>query len=210
MPKEYAQALRKWCDKYDVLLCYDEVQAGFGRCGTWFGFQTYDVVPDLFCMGKGFSSSLPISGVVGRADVMDIYGPNEMTSTHSANPVCCAAALANIKVIEQEKLVENSCKMGKVLKGQLESIKNDFSDVIGFAPCVGLVGGLLMVKPGTKEPNYDLAWNVINTCFRKGLLMFAPVGIGGGCVKLAPPLCINKEALLEACSVIREAIEEIL
>ncbi len=67
-----------------------------------------------------------------------------------------------------------------------------------------------MIKPGTKEPNYDLAWNVINNCFRKGLLMFAPVGIGGGCVKIAPPLCINEEALKEGCGVIREAIVEVL
>ncbi|MEN8128409.1 MAG: aspartate aminotransferase family protein [Planctomycetota bacterium] len=208
MPIEYAQKLRKWCDENKALLCFDEVQAGFGRCGTMFGFQVYGVNPDLFCMGKGFSSSLPISGVIGKTEIMDMYGPNEMTSTHSANPICCAAALANLEIIEEEKLVENSAKLGAVLKGELESIKEEFSDIIGFAPAVGLVGGLLMIKPGTKEPDYDLAWNVINNCFRKGLLMFAPVGIGGGCVKIAPPLCMNEEALREGCTVIREAISE--
>ncbi len=208
MPKEYAQALRKWCDKHKALLCFDEVQAGFGRCGTMWGFEVYGVTPDLFCMGKGFSSSLPISGVVGRADIMDIYGPNEMTSTHSANPVCCSAALANLKILEEEKLVENSAKLGIILQDQLQNIQKDFSEVIGFAPAVGLVGGLLMIKPGTKDPNYDLAWNVINNCFRKGLMMFAPVGVGGGCVKIAPPLCITEEALLEGCSIIRESIAQ--
>jgi 4-aminobutyrate aminotransferase / (S)-3-amino-2-methylpropionate transaminase / 5-aminovalerate transaminase len=208
MPKEYAQKLRKWCDRYKALLCFDEVQAGFGRCGTMWGFEVYGVVPDLFCMGKGFSSSMPIGGVIGRADVMDIYGPNEMTSTHSGNPICCAAALANIEIIEEEKLVENSAKLGEVLNEQLQSIKKEFSDVIGFAPTKGLVGGLLMINPGTKEPNYDLAWEVINNCFRRALLMFAPVGIGGGCVKIAPPLCINEEALKEGCAVLREAITE--
>ena len=210
MPKEYAQTLRKWCDKHKALLCFDEVQAGFGRCGTWWGFELYDVVPDLFCMGKGFSSSLPISGIIGRADVMDLYGPNEMTSTHSANPICCAAALANIKLIEGEKLVENAAKLGTILKSKLDEIQRHYPKNIGFAPARGLVGGLLMVKPGTKEPDYETAWEVIHRCFRKGLMMFAPVGVGGGCVKIAPPLCITKDALIEGCDVIESAIKETL
>lgn len=208
MPKQYARDLRQWCDAHNALLCFDEVQAGFGRCGTWWGFELYDVVPDLFCIGKGFSSSLPISGVIGRQEVMDLYGPNEMTSTHSGNPICCAAALASIEVIEREKLVENAAKVGPVLHSHLQRIKSEFPEVIGFAPSVGLVGGLLMVKKGSKEPDYDLAWDVVNLCFRKGLLMFAPVGVGGGCVKIAPPLCITAEAVEEGCEVIFEAVKE--
>jgi 4-aminobutyrate aminotransferase-like enzyme len=172
------------------------------------GFELYDVVPDLFCIGKGVSSSLPISGVIGAEDVMDLFGPNEMTSTHSGNPICCAGALASIEVIEQEKLVENAAKVGLVLQENLQQIKSEFSELIGFAPGAGLVAGLLMVKKGTKEPDYELAWNVINLCFQKGLLMFAPVGVGGGCVKIAPPLCISEEAVVEGCEVIREAIKE--
>jgi 4-aminobutyrate aminotransferase/(S)-3-amino-2-methylpropionate transaminase len=208
MPKKYAKDLRKWCDKYGALLCFDEVQAGFGRCGTMWGFELYDVLPDLFCIGKGVSSSLPISAVIGKEKVMDLYGPNEMTSTHSGNPICCAAALASIEVIEQEKLVENAAKVGRALQEHLQLIKSEFSETIGFAPGAGLVGGLLMVKKGSKEPDYDLAWNVVNLCFRKGLLMFAPVGVGGGCVKIAPPLCISEEAVKEGCEVIREAVQE--
>lgn len=210
MPKQYAKDLRDWCDKYEALLCFDEVQAGFGRCGTMWGFDLYDTVPDLFCLGKGFSSSLPISAVLGTEKVMDLYGPNEMTSTHSGNPICCAAALASIEVIEEEKLVENSARVGKVLKERLQAIQKEFADLIGFAPSQGLVGGLLMVKKGTKEPNYEMAWDVVNTCFRNGLLMFAPVGVGGGCVKIAPPLCITKEAVEEGCDVILQAVAELV
>ena len=210
MPKQYAKDLRKWCSRHGALLCFDEVQAGFGRCGTMWGFELYDVVPDLFCIGKGVSSSLPISGVIGTEDVMDLFGPNEMTSTHSGNPICCAAALASIEVIEQEKLVENAAKAGLVLQKNLQQIKSEFSDVIGFAPGAGLVAGLLMVKKGGKEPDYELAWNVVNLCFQKGLLMFAPVGVGGGCVKIAPPLCISEEAVMEGCEVIRKAVKEAL
>ena len=208
MPKQYARDLRQWCDSHHALLCFDEVQAGFGRCGTWWGFELYDVVPDLFCIGKGFSSSLPISGVIGRQEVMDLYGPNEMTSTHSGNPICCAAALASIEVIEREKLVQNAANVGLILREHLQKIKDEFSEVIGFAPSEGLVGGLLMVKKDSKEPDYDLAWDVVNLCFHKGLLLFAPVGVGGGCVKIAPPLCITAEAIEEGCEVIHEAVKE--
>ncbi len=210
MPKAYAQSLRKWCDKHKALLCFDEVQAGFGRCGTFWGFELYGVVPDLFCMGKGMSGSLPISGVIGRQEVLDLYGPNEMTSTHSGNPVCCAAALASVEVILEEKLVENAARLGVILKRELSSIKDEFSSVIGFAPVEGLVGGLLIIKPGTKEPNHDLALDIIDGCFRRGLMMFAPVGVGGGCVKIAPPLCITEDALVEGCSVIRETMRELI
>jgi len=208
MPKPYAKDLRKWCDRHGALLCFDEVQAGFGRCGRMWGFELYDVVPDLFCIGKGFSSSLPISAVVGRQDVMDLYGPNEMTSTHSGNPICCAAALASIEVIEQEKLVENAAKVGPVLQKHVQKIKGEFPERIGFAPGAGLVAGLLIVKKGSKDPDHELAWDIVNLCFHKGLLMFAPVGVGGGCVKIAPPLCISKEAVEEGCQVIREAVKE--
>jgi len=137
-----------------------------------------------------------------------LFGPNEMTSTHSGNPICCAAALASIEVIEQEKLVENAAKVGRVLQEHLQLIKSEFPETIGFAPGAGLVAGLLMVKKGSKDPDYELAWNVVNLCFRKGLLMFAPVGVGGGCVKIAPPLCISEEAVKEGCAVIREAVKE--
>ena len=208
MPKDYAKALRSWCNRYNALLCFDEVQSSFGRCGTTWGFELYDITPDLFCIGKGLSSSLPISGVIGTAEVMDMYGPNEMTSTHSANPICCAAALANIELLQEENLIENAAKLGSILAEQLNDIKTKFEKVIGFAPAKGLVGGLLMVKPETKEPNYELAWEVVNLCFRKGLMLFAPVGVGGGCVKIAPPLCINKDALIEGCSIIAEALDE--
>jgi len=206
MPPQYAQELRRWCDKHRALLCFDEVQAGFGRCGRMWGFELYDVVPDLFCMGKGMSGSLPISGVLGRSEVMDLYGPNEMTSTHSGNPVC---ALASIAVIEQKKLIENSARVGAVMNAELARIQQEFSGIIGVHHGMGLVAGVQMVKPNTKQADPDIAWEVVNRCFRKGLLMFAPVGVGGGCVKIAPPLCVTEAAALEGCAVLRQVMEQL-
>lgn len=159
---------------------------------------------DLFCLGKGISSSVPISAVIGKKDILDVYGPNEMTSTHTGNPISCAAAAANLKIIKNEGLVENAAKMGEILSNELAKIADEFADVVGF------VAGLQIVKKGTKEPDGDLAWEIVNLCFRKGLLMFAPVGFGSGCVKIAPPLCITKEALLEGCQVVREAMKQLV
>lgn len=207
MPKKYAAQLRKWCDRNNVLLCFDEVQAGFGRCGRQWGFELYGITPDLFCLGKGISSSLPISAVIGRQDVMNLYGPNEMTSTHSGNPVCAAAALANINAIIKNGLIGNSAKVGAVMHKKLGKIMKEFPEYVGACHGKGLVAGLHMTKKGSKDPDGDLAWNVVDQCFRMGLLMFAPVGFSGATVKIAPPLCIAEPAVEEGCSIIREAIE---
>jgi len=209
-PVEYMKRLREWCDEHDALLILDEVQAGFGRTGTMFGFEHYGVVPDIICCGKGISSSMPVSAVVGRADVMNQYGPGEMTSTHTGNPVCAVAALANIEVIEQENLVENARKMGEVLHAELESIRQTFSDVIGCVHGKGLVAGIHVIKKGGKEPDGELAFKVVERCAQKGLLFFAPVGYGGATIKIAPPLTITEPAIKDGAQALREAFEEVL
>jgi len=210
-PKEYMQQLRKWCDRHDVLLTLDEVQAAFGRCGKLFGFEHYGIVPDLICLGKGISSSLPVSAVVGREEVMNQYGPNEMTSTHTGNPICAAAAVANINAIIDEGIPEHATKMGDILHQSLAGLKDKYVDNIGAVQGKGLVAGIHMIKPGSSgEPDGELAWEIVNSCVEKGLLMFAPVGFGGATVKINPPLVIDKRALIEGLSVLDEAFEECL
>jgi len=206
-PKEYIQQLRKWCDAHRALLMFDEVQAGFGRTGKLFGFEHYETVPDLACFGKGLSSSLPISAVLGRQDVMDLYPPGAMTSTHTGNPLCSAAALANLEIILRENLAENALKVGGVMHCKLAGLKNKYPTKIGAHHGMGLVAGLHMVKDGGKEPNGELAKTIVRRAVEKGLLMFAPVGFGGATVKICPPLCINEEATIEAVHVLEECIE---
>ncbi|MFC1544539.1 aspartate aminotransferase family protein [Gemmatimonadota bacterium] len=207
-PPEYIKSLRKWCDQHGALLTFDEVQAGFGRCGKMFGFEHYGVIPDLACFGKGISSSLPVSAVLGREGVMDLYGPNEMTSTHTGNPICAVAAVANIEAIIAENLVDNAARMGDVLLDGLTGLKAKYDSVIGAVHGKGLVAGVHVIKPGGIEPDHDLAWNVVNSCVEKGLLMFAPVGFGGGTVKICPPLVINRDQIEEGLAVLDEAFEE--
>ena len=168
-------------------------------------------MPDLVCLGKGFSSSLPVGGVLGRSEIMELYGPGSMTSTHSGNPLCCSAANANIDYLLEHKLTENAATVGAVLNEKLAAIQAKYSDVVGCHHGKGLVAGLQMVaEPGTTEPNADFCWEVVRRCFEMGLLFFAPVGIGGGCLKFAPPLCLTEEAALEGCEVVEQAIADVL
>lgn len=209
-PNEYARDLEIWCRKNDVVLIVDEVQAGFGRTGRMFTFEHYGIEPDIICCGKGISSSLPISAVIGRADIMDLYAPGSMTSTHSGSPLPVASAIANLKLIHKEKLVKRAAELDAPLREGLEAIMEKHPKQIGAVMSRGLVAGLLIVKPGTKDPDNDMAMAINEKCFERGLLMFAPVGVGGGCVKIAPPLTIPLEALEEGIAVIDEVCDEVL
>jgi 4-aminobutyrate aminotransferase-like enzyme len=206
-PNQYMQSLRQWCTGRKALLVCDEVQAGFGRTGTMWGFEHYGIVPDVALFGKGISSSLPIAAVAGRADIMDLQPAGSMTSTHTGNPVCCAAALASIDLVIGENLVANSRAMGAVLHGRLREVQSKFPQ-IGRIDGKGLVAGLTCVTPGGKEPDGDLAWEVVERCVHKGVLMFSPVGLGGGTVKISPPLVITEDAILESTEVLDEAFAE--
>ena len=208
MPAEYAQAMEAFCRKNDAALIFDEVQAGFGRTGRMFCYEHYGVTPDLIACGKGISSSLPLSAVIGRKELMDLYPPGSMTSTHSASPLCVAAGLANLGVILEEGLVENARRLEEVLVSGLERIRERHPEHIGAVLGRGLVAGMLIVKPGTKDPDPEAALKINLAGFHMGLLMYAPVGVGGECVKLAPPLCITKEALSEGIDVLAAAADE--
>jgi len=209
-PKEYIHELSKWCKKNDVLLIFDEVQACFGRTGKMFAYEHYDVDADMLCLGKGITSSLPLAVVIGKKEIMDIYEPGEMTSTHSGNPICCVAAIASIDKIIKDNLTENAKNMGEVLFDGLDKLKDKYSSVIGAVHGKGLVAGVQTVKEDGIEPDGDLAFDVIVRCVERGLLMFAPVGFGGATIKISPPLVINEEAVNEGVQVLDEVFEEVL
>jgi 4-aminobutyrate aminotransferase / (S)-3-amino-2-methylpropionate transaminase / 5-aminovalerate transaminase len=208
-PPEYMRKLRAWCTQHDALLTCDEVQAGFGRTGTLWGFEHYGIVPDLTTWGKGISSSLPIAAVAGRPDVMDLHPPGSMTSTHTGNPVCVAAAIASLNLILEEHLVENSKLRGEQMHSFLHAMKAKYPQ-IGWVDGKGLVAGVACVKPGGKEPDADLAWNAVVNSIHKGVLMFSPVGFGGATVKICPPLNITEEAMAESLAAFEEAFVEAL
>ena len=208
-PRAYMQALARWAKKHEILITCDEVQAGFGRTGTFWGFEHYGIVPDLICCGKGISSGMPISAVIGREQVMDQYPPGSMTSTHTGNPICAVAALESINVIIKEKLARNAARVGKVMERKFLALQKKYPDIIGTVKGKGLVYAIHIVKPGKKKvADYDTAFEVVKACVEKGLLMFSPVGACS--IKIAPPLCTTKDQALEGCAVLAEAFDEVV
>lgn len=210
LPVEYARKLEAFCRENDIVTIFDEVQSGFGRTGKMFCYEHYGIKPDLIACGKGISSSLPLSAVIGRKEMMSMYAPGSMTSTHSGSPLPVVAAIENLKIIIKEGLVENAGRMGEILIPELTRIRNKYPDVLGCLQGKGLVAGIQVVKKGTKNPDPETAVKINEKCFHKGLLMFAPVGIAGECLKIAPPLIITEDVLKESIAVFEEACDEIL
>ena len=210
LPVEYAQKLVEFCKKYDIITIFDEVQSGFGRTGKMFCYEHYGIKPDLIACGKGISSSLPLSAVIGRGDIMSLYAPGSMTSTHSGSPLPVVAAIESLKIIQSENLVENARKLGEILVPELHRIAAKYPEILGCVQGKGLVAGIQVVKKNTKTPDSDMALKINEKCFHKGLLMFAPVGIAGECLKIAPPLTITMDALKEGIKAFEEACDEIL
>ena len=206
--KEFMRKLENWCKNNNVLLGVDEVQASFGRTGKMFAFEHYGIVPDIICCGKGITSSLPLSAVISRSEIFDIFSRGEMASTHTGNPVCCAAAIASIIEIQERGLVENSRKLGYLLLEELDSIKKEYPDIIGSINGKGLIAGLPFVKDGGSDYNPTLAHEVVKKAIEKGLLLYYPVGSGKSTIRITPPLVITEEALREGIYVLRESIKE--
>lgn len=209
-PDEYIKRLEKFSKENDIVIIVDEVQSGFGRTGKMFCYEHYNLKPDLIVCGKGISSSLPISAVIGRKDILGLYAPGSMTSTHSGSPLPVASALESLRIIREENLVENARTLGGILIPELQRIKNKYPDVLGCVQGRGLVAGIQVVKKGTKTPDPEIALKINEKCFQKGVLMFAPVGVGGECIKISPPLVINEEALRESISVLEEACSDVI
>ena len=196
----FARALMSWAADHQIMVCFDEVQSGIGRTGRMWGMDHVGVVPDLFTLGKGLSSSLPVSAVVGRAALLDDPEAGDMSSTHGGNPVCAAAALACLQVIEEEKLVESAATTGKLVLDSLHELADQFPDRILSIHGPGLFISIHVQQPDTGEPDIELADSIAVEAVRRGVLMFVT---GKGFLKFTPPLGIEPTAALEAAEVIK-------
>ncbi len=207
IPTDFARAMRDWAREHDILIAFDEVQCGCGRTGKFFGCEHVGVVPDLIMLGKGLSSSLPVSAVIGPQWLMDQPEPGEMSSTHGGNPICAAAALENLCIIEDERLVEASEATGSLMLENLQKIQDEFPDHVLSIHGRGLFISAHLKQPGSSEPNIELADAVVAEAVRRGVLMFPT---GRGFLKIAPPLCIDPNAAIEAVCVIRDCMRDII
>lgn len=207
-PPEFVHAASQFAEDHGMLVAFDEMQAGFGRTGKLFGYMHYGVDPDLLCCGKGASSSLPLSIVLGSSEVMDLPDIGSMSSTHSANPMVCAAGKANLEALLEDGLIDNSDRLGKVFHEELQSLQTQFPNHISSVQGKGLLAAILFNDPDGL-PLAGLCDRVAELCMHRGLLV---VHTGRESIKLAPPLCITQEALQEGlavlCQTVRDCIAE--
>lgn len=206
LPISYVKAAEQFCKENDILLAFDEMQAGFGRTGPLFGYMHYDVTPDLICCGKGASSGFPLSLVLGKTEVMDLPNVGSMSSTNSGNPISCAAGLANFQEIKSKKLLERSTNLGHYFHKKLNTLKNKYKEVIRYVEGKGMVASLIFINDKNKKLSL-FCDEVAFRCFQRGLLV---VHTGRESIKLAPPLTISKSALNEGINVIDEVLSKIL
>ena len=206
-PKSYIKALREWCSKNGALLIFDEVQAGFARCGKIFGYQHYEVEPDLVCCGKGISGGFPLSAVLGRGEIIDL--DPAYTSTHGGHPLACVSGLTTIEIIEEENLIQQSIDKGKIMEKILSSWQKKYPELIGNIYCKGLIAGVF-IKNKLERDNLKLDINlcdkIVEKTMQKGVFI---IRTGRGSLKFGPPLTITVEALEEGLNTVEQSIKEL-
>lgn len=202
-PPGYLAALRKICDKHNILLVADEVQCGFGRTGKMFAVEHWDVRPDILIMAKGIANGFPLSGIVSRKELMDTQKPGSMGGTYAGNAVACAAGVAVAKAFKDEKILDNVNARGKELKGALEGAWKDNKTAHMIHDVRGL--GLMLAVEFTPGKGY--ASKVQARCMEKDMLVLTTSIYDT--LRFIPPLNITKEDMAEGCRIITEAINEV-
>jgi 4-aminobutyrate aminotransferase len=204
-PTKYMKELRALCDKYGILLFSEEVQQGFGRTGKWFGIENFDVVPDAIIMGKAMAAGLPLSGIVARAELIEKLEAPVHLFTTGGNPVCCAAALANIEVLREENLLSHAAELGEYAKERFRSMQKRFG-FIGDVRGIGLsIGVDLVTDRDTKERHRTAVAKICYRSWEKGLLL---VFFSGSVLRIQPPLVITREEMDKSLNIIEESMEE--
>ncbi|MDQ3894302.1 MAG: 4-aminobutyrate--2-oxoglutarate transaminase [Actinomycetota bacterium] len=205
-PRAFMRGVREICDEHGIVLVVDEVQTGFGRTGRFFAIEHYGIEPDLIAVAKSIAAGLPLSAVVGRADIMDSPPDSAIGGTYVGNPVAQAAALAVLDVIAEEGLVERAAALGETIRRRMESWQERFEQVgdvrgLGAMLAIELVG-----SRESKEPAPELATIVIEEAFRAGLLLLKS-GIYGNCIRVLAPLTLSDAEVDEALDIWESALD---
>lgn len=206
-PDDFVKGIEEICGQNGILLAFDEMQSGFARTGKKFGYEHYKVRPNLICCGKGMGSGVPLSGVIGSTEIMDLPQVGEMSSTHSAGPLVCAAGLATLEEIEERELVKESARKGEILHKGLNKIKDTYHEVISMILGKGMVAGVIFKNDAATDAGSLRASRISERGMQKGLLV---VHTGRESIKIAPPLIIPDDALLEGIEVFNQSCKEVL
>ncbi|MCG7433439.1 4-aminobutyrate--2-oxoglutarate transaminase [Kocuria indica] len=203
----FLPALSQWCKDNGAVFVADEVQAGVARTGKWFSSEYEGVEPDLVTFAKGIAGGMPLSGVVGRAELVNVVHGGGLGGTYGGNPVACAAALGAIETIEDWNLADRALEIEKIIKEELGSLAES-SPIVGELRGRGAMMALEFVKPRSKEPNADAAQQIAAKCLEQGVVILT-CGTFGNNVRLLPPLVIDFDLLREGLRIFAKAIEEV-
>jgi 4-aminobutyrate aminotransferase/(S)-3-amino-2-methylpropionate transaminase len=202
--QEFVEGLREICDEHGIVMVADEVQTGFCRTGKVFAMEHFGVEPDLMTIAKSIAAGIPLSGVVGRAQIMDAPGDSAVGGTYVGNPVAIAAAHAVLDTIAEERLADRAAEIGDTMRSRMDSWRERFDSI---ADVRGLGAMLAVELQQNGEPAGDLATAVVEAAARRGLLVLK-AGIHGNCIRVLVPLVIGDSELDEALGAWEEALEE--
>jgi 4-aminobutyrate aminotransferase/(S)-3-amino-2-methylpropionate transaminase len=208
-PAEFIEGIRKICDREGIVMVADEVQTGFGRTGRMFAMEHHGVEPDLIVVAKSIAAGLPLSGVIGKAEIMNAPHNGAIGGTYIGNPVALAAALAVLDVIAEEDLVARANTIGDAVRARMHAWQARW-------PRIGDVRGLgamlaieLVHDPVSKDPAPDLALAAIDAALARGLILLK-AGIAGNCIRVLCPLTIEDAVLEEALDAWEDALAAVL
>ena len=202
-PASFLRGLREICDEHGILLIADEVQTGFGRTGSFFAVEQFGVTPDIMVMAKGIASGLPLSGIAARRELMDKWHPGSHGGTYGGNALACAAGVATIAAIQEDRLVENAASMGALLRSELAGLQSR-NPALGDVRGLGLMVGVELVR-GDGGPDAALCKRVLAGSRERGLLLLN-CGSYDNVVRFIPPLVVNAEQIRQAVRIFEEAL----
>ncbi|MFQ5586244.1 MAG: aspartate aminotransferase family protein [Thermodesulfobacteriota bacterium] len=205
-PDDFLRRLRTLCDRWGIFLIFDEVQCGMGRTGKFFASEHIGVVPDIMTLAKGIASGMPLGAIVSRKEIMKTWPPGAHGTTFGGNPISCAAAIATVKVIREEGLLENARAVGEVAMKRLTAMRERHPS-IGDVRGRGLMIGVEIVKNG-KEPDPEGLKRIADYSLTKGLILLE-CGTERSIIRLAPPLIIGEEEMERGLSIMEEAFESL-
>nr|WP_156606340.1 4-aminobutyrate--2-oxoglutarate transaminase [Burkholderia pseudomallei] len=205
-PAEFVRALRKLCDAHGILLIADEVQTGFARTGKLFAMEHYDVSADLMTIAKSLAGGMPLSGVVGRADVMDAAAPGGLGGTYAGNPLAVAAAHAVLDVIDEEKLAERATVLGDKLKAKLAALRAELPQIVDVRGPGAMVAAEF-VDPHTRASDAAFTKRVQTLALERGLLLLI-CGVDANVIRFLFPLTIEDAVFDEALGILESVLRE--
>jgi 4-aminobutyrate aminotransferase len=201
-PVRFMKGLKACCESHGILFVVDETQQALGRTGKWFSIEHFGVEPDVIIMGKSLGAGLPLSAIIGRAEIMDSMGSPAHLFTMSGNATLAAVAAEQIKIIQEQDLLENARKMGRYLKTRLNAMKSAYP-FIGEVRGLGLSIGVDLVEgAGSHSPSHDAAVKICHQCIKTGLIQ---IYVGRSTLRIQPPIIITKPEADEALAILDKA-----